>query len=466
MYEGKMILRFDDTNPMNEKIEFVDNIIRDLATLEIKPDRITFTSDYFDKTKECMEQLIKLGLAYADDTPSEQMKAERDVGTESKYREATVEENLKRFYLMLEGKHHEELPAASKEEKKKGEEKKATEPVAPAAPQSDWCMRGKLNMQCPVKCLRDPVFYRIKRDSHHRTGTKYKAYPTYDFACPIVDAIEDVTHCLRTIEYHDRNALYDWVQEKLGLRKVTIYDYSRLNLVSTILSKRSLKWFVEEGIADGWYDPRFPTVQGIMRRGLTVEALKQFMLEQGPSKNTNLMEWDKLWALNKDIIDPTTPRYTAIVKSTACKLFIENGPATPEARSQTLHPKNESIGSKAVIYGRELWVEKDDAVAIEVGEKVTLMKWGNVTITKKDIAADGNPVLFGTVDEADKDFKKTKKLTWVCADPDTTVEITLTEFDHLINKKKVEENDDVKQLVNHNSRIEYTAIAEGSLRTI
>jgi glutamyl-tRNA synthetase len=119
-----------------------------------------------------------------------------------------------------------------------------------------------------------------------------------------------------------------------------------------------------------------------------------------------------------------------------------------------------------VIYGRELWVEKDDADAVEVGEKVTLMKWGNVTITKKDVSADGNPVLYGTVDETDKDFKKTKKLTWVCADPDTTVEVTLTEFDHLINKKKVEENDDVKQLVNHNSRIEYTAIAEGSLRSI
>ena len=119
-----------------------------------------------------------------------------------------------------------------------------------------------------------------------------------------------------------------------------------------------------------------------------------------------------------------------------------------------------------MIYGKELWVEKDDAVAVEVGEKVTLMKWGNVTITKKEVAADGNPILYGTVDESDKDFKKTKKLTWVCADADTTVEITLTEFDHLITKKKVEENDDVKQLVNHNSRIEYTAIAEGSLRTI
>jgi glutamyl-tRNA synthetase len=130
-----------------------------------------------------------------------------------------------------------------------------------------------------------------------------------------------------------------------------------------------------------------------------------------------------------------------------------------------LHPKNEAVGSKAVIYGRELWIEKDDAAAIEVGEKITLMKWGNVTISKKE-ESDGSFTLYGTVDPEDKDFKKTKKITWVCADPDTTVEITLVEYDHLITKKKVEENDDVKQLVNHNSRIEYTAIAEGSLRTI
>ena len=160
MYDGVMILRFDDTNPMNEKIEFVENIIRDLATLEIKPDRITYTSDYFDKTKECMEKMISLGLAYADDTPGEEMKKERDAGTENKYRTATPEENLKRFHLLLEGKHDEEVPksaeekkkGAPKEEKKGGdkrEEKKKEEPVvaAPAAPATaDWCMRAKINM--------------------------------------------------------------------------------------------------------------------------------------------------------------------------------------------------------------------------------------------------------------------------------------------------------------------------------
>lgn len=320
-------------------------------------------------------------------------------------------------------------------------------------------------MSDKVKCLRDPVFFRSKKEPHHRTGNKYKAYPTYDFACPIVDAIEGVTHCLRTIEYHDRNALYHWLQEQLGYQKVTIYDYSRLNLVSTVLSKRSLKWFVEEGIADGWYDPRFPTVQGIMRRGLTVEALKVFMLDQGPSKNTNLMEWDKIWAINKDIIDPITPRYTAIVKSQACKLFIENGPEKVEAQSHPLHPKHPSVGSKSVIYGNQVLIEKDDASAIAEGEKVTLMKWGNVTITKKE--QEGESInLYGKIDLADKDFKKTKKITWVTNDKDTTVEFTLVELDHIITKKKIDEKESVQDCVNHNSKIEYTAIGEGSLRNL
>jgi len=332
-----------------------------------------------------MEKMISLGLAYADDTPADRMKEERDKGTESEYRTATPEENLKRFHLMLEGKHDEDKPKEKQVEEKKASkrEDKKKEKEAPAAPQSDWCIRAKIDMQHKVKCLRDPVFYRIKKEPHHRTGSKYKAYPTYDFACPIVDSLENISHCLRTIEYHDRNAMYHWVQEKLGLRKVVIYDYSRLNLVSTVLSKRSLKWFVESNHVEGWNDPRFPTVQGIMRRGLTVEAMKQFMLEQGPSKNTNLMEWDKLWALNKNIIDPIAPRYTAVVKSTAVKLVIENASEEIEAKSVPLHPKNEAIGSKAILLGKTVWIEKDDADSITEGEKVALRNYGKVEILKK-----------------------------------------------------------------------------------
>lgn len=168
-------------------------------------------------------------------------------------------------------------------------------------------------------------------------------------------------------------------------------------MVSTVLSKRSLKWFVESGHVEGWNDPRFPTVQGIMRRGLTVDAMKQFMLEQGPSKNTNLMEWDKLWALNKNSIDPIAPRYTAVVKSTAVKMYIENGPQEVEAKSVALHPKNEALGSKALICGKEVWLEKDDFDSVTEGEKVALRNYGKIEITKK-LSENGVHSLYGKLD--------------------------------------------------------------------
>ncbi len=208
-----------------------------------------------------------------------------------------------------------------------------------------------------------------------------------------------------------------------------------------------MKWFVEANHVEGWNDPRFPTVQGIMRRGLTVEAMKLFMLEQGPSKNTNLMEWDKLWAFNKNAIDPIAPRYTAIVKSSAVKLFIENGPDQIEAKSVPLHPKNDSLGSKALICGKEVWLERDDADTVVEGEKVALRNYGKVEILKK-VDDNGVLTLVGRLDPLDKDFKKVKVFTWVTSDDDTTVEVNLVEFGHLITKQKVEENDDVRNLVN------------------
>jgi len=180
-----------------------------------------------------MEKLIGLGLAFADDTPADQMKKERDEGTPSKHRDMSPEQVLKIF---------KDMQAGSKEAE-------------------GYCIRGKIDHTHKVKCLRDPVFYRSKPGAWHvRTGAKYQAYPTYDFACAIVDSMEGVTHCLRTIEYHDRNDMYWWLQKKLGLQLCEIYDYSKLNMVSTVLSKRKLKWFVEQKLVDGWYDPRFPTV--------------------------------------------------------------------------------------------------------------------------------------------------------------------------------------------------------------
>lgn len=251
-YNGRLIVRFDDTNPSKESEEFVDNLLKDIETLGIKYDRVTYTSDYFDSLMVMVEKMIKQGKAYVDDTPREQMQKERMDGIESACRNNTVEKNLAMWNEMLRGTE-------------RGKQ---------------CCVRGKLDMQDPNKSLRDPVYYRCNADPHHRVGSKYKVYPTYDFACPFVDAVEGVTHALRSSEYHDRNAQYYRILDDMELRKVQIYEFSRLNMVYTLLSKRKLLWFVQNGKVDGWDDPRFPTVQGIVRRGLKIEALIQFILQQ------------------------------------------------------------------------------------------------------------------------------------------------------------------------------------------
>lgn len=204
--------------------------------------------------------------------------------------------------------------------------------------------------------LRDPSMYRCSGEAHYRVGTKYKAYPLYDFACPIVDAIEGVTHALRSSEYHDRNPLYYWVLEALDLRKVIIEDFARLNFEYVLLSKRKLQWFVDNKKVDSWSDPRFPTVQGILRRGMTVEALREFILAQGSSKSLTLMTMDKLWVINKKFIDPIVPRYTAI-SSAKVPLTLTNTPAEPNLKSVPRHKKNPELGNKVVTYQSRIFVE-------------------------------------------------------------------------------------------------------------
>lgn len=251
-YQGQIIVRFDDTNPAKESNEFVDNVLKDIDTLGIKYETITYTSDCFPELMEMAEKLIREGKAYVDDTPREQMQKERMDGIESKCRNNSVEENMKLWKEMIAGSDRG----------------------------LQCCVRGKLDMQDLNKSMRDPVYYRCNPIPHHRIGSKYKVYPTYDFACPYVDAKEGITHALRSSEYHDRNAQYYRIQEDMGMRKVNIYEFSRLNMVYTLLSKRKLLWFVQNGKVDGWDDPRFPTVQGIVRRGLKIEALVQFIVEQ------------------------------------------------------------------------------------------------------------------------------------------------------------------------------------------
>ncbi|CAO2174032.1 unnamed protein product [Urochloa humidicola] len=436
-YKGRLIVRFDDTNPSKESNEFVENILENIDTMGIKYDTVTYTSDYFPKLMEMAESLIKQGKAYVDNTPKQQMKDERMAGIESKCRNNTVEENLSLWRDMVNG----------------------TEIGM------QCYVRGKLDMQDPNKTLRDPVYYRCNTDHHHRVGSKYKVYPTYDFACPFVDALEGVTHALRSSEYHDRNAQYHRILQDMGLRRVEIYEFSRLNLVYTLLSKRKLLWFVENKKVDDWTDPRFPTIQGILHRGLKIEALVQFILEQGASKNLNLMEWDKLWTINKKIIDPVCARHTAVLKDQLVLLTLTNGPQEQFIRILPRHKKYEGAGNKATTFTSRIWLEYADASIMSTGQEVTLMDWGNTII--KEIKRE-NGIITQLVGELhlEGSVKLTKlKLTWL-PDIEDLVSLSLVEFDYLITKKKLEKQDDFIKYLNPCTRRETSALGDPNMRNV
>lgn len=435
-YKGKLIIRFDDTNPSKEKTEFEESIKEDLALIGVPSNIVSHTSDFFDQMYELALKMIKEGKAYCDDTDQATMREQRTARIPSKCRDNSVEENLRRF---------DEMSKGSEEGLKN-------------------CLRAKIDYASPNGTMRDPVIYRCNLTPHHYTGDKWKVYPTYDFACPIVDSIEGVSHALRTNEYRDRNVQYDWMIEALGLRKVTIWDFSRMNFVYTLLSKRKLQWFVDQGHVSGWDDPRFPTVRGIRRRGLTIEALKQYILMQGASQNTLLLEWDKLWALNRKIIDPIAPRYVAVLKEGVVVCNVSG--ATAEVKELPLHKKNAELGNKKTHYGPQIYLDQEDAKTLEDGEEVTLMDWGNVFVRKIVKDAQGEVTSIDLELHLAGDFKKTKKkLTWLTKDDDAT-DILLLDYDYLITKKKVEDGDEVKDLVTPVSEFKFPAIADGNTKNL
>lgn len=320
-----------------------------------------------------------------------------------------------------------------------------------------WCLRARMNMQDPNGTCRDPVLYRVNETPHHRTGTKYKAYPTYDLACPVVDSLEGVTHALRSSEYHDRDEQYYRLQELLGVRRVLIQDFSRLNFLYTLLSKRKLTWFVDNGRVSGWDDPRFPTLSGMLRRGLVLPALREFILGQGASRRQCDMEWDKFWSSNKKHIDGGARRFTAVSAGPGrVRCTLVGGEGLPEplgSLSVALHPKDAALGSKQVPTARSLWLEAEDAEGLALGEEFTLMKWGNAVVTGLTRAGgEGGPVaaLEARLNLAG-DFKKTRcKLTWLADAPAAAplVALELVELDYLITVPKLEEGDDFEAAIN------------------
>ncbi|XP_026513474.1 bifunctional glutamate/proline--tRNA ligase isoform X3 [Terrapene carolina triunguis] len=437
-FKGKLIMRFDDTNPEKEKEDFEKVILEDVAMLHIKPDQFTYTSDHFETIMKYAEKLIQEGKAYVDDTPAEQMKMEREQRIESKHRNNSVEKNLQMW-----------------EEMKKGTECGQM-----------CCLRAKIDMNSNNGCMRDPTLYRCKNQPHPRTASNYNVYPTYDFACPIVDSIEGVTHALRTTEYHDRDEQFYWIIEALGIRKPYIWEYSRLNLNNTVLSKRKLTWFVNEGLVDGWDDPRFPTVRGVLRRGMTVEGLKQFIAAQGSSRSVVNMEWDKIWSFNKKVIDPVAPRYTALLKDEVVTVNVPE--ALDEMKEVAKHPKNADVGLKPVWYSSKVLIDGADAETLTEGETVTFINWGNIIITKIHRNSSRKIVsIDAKLNMENKDYKKTTKITWLAETPHAPlIPAVCVNYDHLITKPVLGKDEDFKQYVNRNSKQEELMLGDPCLKEL
>lgn len=430
-FKGKLIVRFDDTNTDKATQGFEDAIVEDLARLGVKPDLVEYTSDYFPKFLEIAEQFLCEGKAYVDATPPAEMKEQRMARKANAYRTQSVEENLRLWQEMIKG---------SEEGLK-------------------CCMRAKIDIRHKNGTLRDPTMYRTKQMPHHRKGTTYNVYPTYDFSCPLVDSIEGVTHALRSLEYKDREKQYQWFCEAAGMRCPQVWEFSRLDFVRTVLSKRKLQRLVDIGAARGWDDPRFPTIQGVRRRGMTVQGLRAFILSQGASRNNTTQEWDKIWTVNKRVIDPVAPRHVALDISKAKVVTIAN--AVAEIKALPKHKKNPDVGLKNVIFGKHVFIEGEDAESVEVDEIVTFMDWGNMKITARD--TDGN--LEATFLPDDKDFKKTKKFTWLADVPDL-VPITLLQYSDILTKDRLDEDDDFEAFVNKNSESSLELKGDVNLRLV
>lgn len=439
-YGGKMLFRFDDTNPAKEKHDFEMAIVEDLGRLGVAWDiGPTYSSDYFDLMLEKAEYLIKEGLAYCDTTPRDEMQKCRYDGVPTKCRSNSVEENMRLW-----------------DEMKRGTDLGQTA-----------CLRAKMSIDDVNKALRDPVMYRVNVEvPHTRTGTRYKVYPTYDFCCPIVDSVEGVTHALRTNEYHDRNAQYDWFCNALKLRKPQVEDFSRLNMEYSVMSKRKLTQLVDDKVVDGWDDPRFPTVRALLRRGLKVEALREFVKVQGMSKAVNFMEWSKLWNFNTQILDPSVPRYVAVADDLKVTCTVIGGPAGLEECTKARHKKNAALGERPYYKSNRILLDAEDVALCADGEEVTLMDWGNAFVSEVKKSDEGVPRTATLTLNLQGDVKKTsKKLTWV-ADNDKNVRLVINEYDHLLTQKKPDPEGTLDGILASVTKFTQHALAEPALAEV
>ena len=440
-YNGKFNLRFDDTNPTKEKIEFVESIKADVKWLGADwEDRLFFASNYFDQMYEAAIKLIKKGKAFVCDLTAEQIREYRGTLTEpgknSPYRDRSVEENLDLFERMKNGEFEDGTKV----------------------------LRAKIDMASPNINMRDPVIYRVAHMTHHNTGDKWCIYPMYDFAHPIEDAIEGVTHSICTLEFEDHRPLYDWVVRELEYQyPPKQIEFAKLYLTNVVTGKRYIKRLVEEGIVDGWDDPRLVSIAALRRRGFTPESIKMFVELCGVSKANSSVDYAMLEYCIREDLKLKRSRVMAILDPV--KLIIDN---YPEGQIEELEApnnmENETLGTRKVPFGKELYIEREDFMVeppkkykrLSPGNEVRLMNAYFVTCVGYDTDEDGNvTAVHCTYDPASKggnspDGRKVKgTIHWVSAQDNVQAEVRL--YENIIDEEKGVYNEDGSLNLNPNS---------------
>lgn len=335
-YQGQCNLRFDDTNPEKEDIEYVESIKNDVNWLGFEwSGEICYSSNYFDQLHGFAIELINKGLAYVDELSPEQMREYRgtltQAGKHSPYRDRSVEENLALFEKMKNGEVEE----------------------------GKMCLRAKIDMASPFMVMRDPVIYRVRFATHHQTGDKWCIYPMYDFTHCISDALEGITHSICTLEFMDNRRLYDWVLENITIDCIPHqYEFSRLNLEYTVMSKRKLNQLVTDKLVNGWDDPRMPTISGLRRRGFTPGSMREFCKRIGVTKQDNTIEISSLESCIRDDLNENAPRAMAVLDPV--KVVIENFDGETDVLTVANHPNKPEMGTREVPFSRELYIERED----------------------------------------------------------------------------------------------------------
>lgn len=453
-YQGKCNLRFDDTNPVKEDVEYVESIKEDVHWLGFEWDgEICYSSDYFDRLYEYAIELINKGLAYVDELSADEIREYRgtlkEPGKNSPYRDRSIDENLTLFQQMKEGKFAE----------------------------GKACLRAKIDMASPFIVMRDPVLYRIKFAEHHQTGNKWCIYPMYDFTHCISDAIENITHSLCTLEFQDNRRLYDWVLDNITIdARPHQYEFSRLNLEYAITSKRKLNLLVSEQIVDGWNDPRMPTISGLRRRGYTPASIREFCNRIGVTKQENTVEMSTLEFCIREDLNENAPRAMAVLDPV--KVVIENFSETlDEVLSMPNHPNRPEMGNREAPFTREIYIDRADFKEeanknykrLVLGKEVRLRNAYVIRADRIEKDAEGNIQTIycsydpTTLNKNPEDGRKIKGVIhWVSAKFAKPAEIRL--YDRLFNTPNPGAAEDFLSTINPESLIIKKGFVEPSLQ--